>query len=666
VFNSGERVLAATSPIYAVFVALLQLVFHDPIGLAIYCWPFFVAASAVLAFRLVGGGAAGLAAALLLCTEPSLLGIVGMDTAFYLFILLLASWLFATQRLKAAALLLGALPVVRPDGIFLVASVGLVWLVENRRSVDRAFLRRTIGFFGLLLLPLAVWSTIAIAYYGSPVPQSFIGKYYQGKIQWWWPDISTFRHVFLQQLLSLRYGLVTAGALIAVPVAFWKLDRMLCVGCLWTVFYFSAYSIAHVPAYGNYFFPIYSMMTILALRSASIVTMILRSKIGGRSDKLSHRKRVMVLLAMAMTGLVIVWHRSDFRLFAPVGVNQDLPYLDIADYLRKYTPQQASVGVMEIGIIGYFSERKIVDFAGLATPAVAKAVAQGDLRFALKRFDPDYVVVRYPVPARLEGGLTEAEVYSNYKLLYATAGIAVVQQIRPDSSGHRQVATAPQLQRLEAFENTVFILRQPLSSTDLVVLNEAVAPRGDIVAVSYSASEHDIWQKRYSYLSVKEGHSFVIETVLEPWQVEVFWKPPRFEFDDRNEKFGAWKDTTVTGPDNSMLHVSITGPDPYVSVPVKPFAPWFRARLKLRVRVRPRGNCDVPMAGLLWVTDRDPSWAAQDKAVHFPMPTDGQWHELTINLGDNPAWNGSGIVNGLRYDPIYCPADLDLDWFRFE
>jgi hypothetical protein len=69
---------------------------------------------------------------------------------------------------------------------------------------------------------------------------------------------------------------------------------------------------------------------------------------------------------------------------------------------------------------------------------------------------------------------------------------------------------------------------------------------------------------------------------------------------------------------------------------------------------------------LYWVTDRDETWGARDKMVPFSVPADGEWHEIVISLRERAAWNGSGVVTHLRYDPIDCVADLDVDYFRIE
>jgi hypothetical protein len=73
---------------------------------------------------------------------------------------------------------------------------------------------------------------------------------------------------------------------------------------------------------------------------------------------------------------------------AKVGI-----YEKAGRWLRDHTPASAVVGVTEVGIVGYYAERPMVDFLGLLEPEVAAALARGDLYWALLRYQPDYLAL---------------------------------------------------------------------------------------------------------------------------------------------------------------------------------------------------------------------------------------------------------------------------------
>ncbi|HJW82830.1 MAG TPA: hypothetical protein VJ754_00870, partial [Anaerolineae bacterium] len=65
----------------------------------------------------------------------------------------------------------------------------------------------------------------------------------------------------------------------------------------------------------------------------------------------------------------------------------------VGEWLRAQTPADASVGVMEVGVIGYYAERRMVDFLGLLQPEVADALGRRDIYWSIPHTLPDYLVL---------------------------------------------------------------------------------------------------------------------------------------------------------------------------------------------------------------------------------------------------------------------------------
>jgi hypothetical protein len=98
-------------------------------------------------------------------------------------------------------------------------------------------------------------------------------------------------------------------------------------------------------------------------------------------------------------------------------------YRAAGNWLRSNTPADATVGTLEVGIIGYYAERTMIDYAGLLQPAVAQqltptATYDDSVRWATRAYQPDYVVInRAHLPA-----LAENEVRQNCRLVQAFEG----------------------------------------------------------------------------------------------------------------------------------------------------------------------------------------------------------------------------------------------------
>ena len=73
-------------------------------------------------------------------------------------------------------------------------------------------------------------------------------------------------------------------------------------------------------------------------------------------------------------------------------------YRAAGNWLAENTPHDASVGALEVGIIGFFAQRPMIDFAGLIQPEVAGRFNYGSTYedaavWAVKEFRPDYLVL---------------------------------------------------------------------------------------------------------------------------------------------------------------------------------------------------------------------------------------------------------------------------------
>ena len=73
-------------------------------------------------------------------------------------------------------------------------------------------------------------------------------------------------------------------------------------------------------------------------------------------------------------------------------------YRTLGVWLRDNTPSEARVAALEVGMIGYYGERPMVDFSGLLQPDVAPRLAwqpsyEGAAQWAVETYRPDYIVL---------------------------------------------------------------------------------------------------------------------------------------------------------------------------------------------------------------------------------------------------------------------------------
>jgi hypothetical protein len=275
--------------------------------------------------------------------------------------------------------LLGSLLILtRPEGVGLVGLVGLDLAYREWRrtgAISQVF-RRWVWLAsgaGLLLIPYVIfhlWLT------GLPLPNTFYAKQaeYQAVLTsfpLWWrlfgnfgPPVETvqgvFRVIFIGPPALLLPGLAVAGWLTLkerraelVIIWGWWIGHLLLYGLRLPVTY----------QHGRYQLPVLPWVILLGiwgtarlLRFSDRQRLVLRA--AGRALVLS--------LAILVLAFVVIGARAYGR---------DVHFIDsemvtTARWLNEHIEPKALVAVHDIGAIGYFTQRPLIDLAGLITPEV--------------------------------------------------------------------------------------------------------------------------------------------------------------------------------------------------------------------------------------------------------------------------------------------------------
>ena len=101
--------------------------------------------------------------------------------------------------------------------------------------------------------------------------------------------------------------------------------------------------------------------------------------------------------------LVTIKQISNLRLIAQQRDSRYAIYRAVGEWLNHNTPDDATVGVIEVGIIGYYAERKMIDFAGLLQSETSQLLAgfasyEEVAGWAIERYRPDYVALSTAFP----------------------------------------------------------------------------------------------------------------------------------------------------------------------------------------------------------------------------------------------------------------------------
>lgn len=387
VYNPAERVLSTTTPLFTFLLAWLGNLWPDLPRLANAIGAFSLALGGIFLWDLAHtweSPLTGYAGLLLYPAFPLLLGTLGSETPLYLAFCLGAFAFYSRRYYSLTAVCIALAVLTRPDGILLAVILAVHYLVWIRRPVPW----RALALFLGLTIP---WFVFAWIYFGSPLPVTLVVKQHQGSMaisQYFIPGLSSILGGYTWWPYLLEALFSAAGVIFMVRhVRHWGLFLA------WTVFYFFMYSILGVSSYFWYYAPLVpGFIVFLGFGISSLSGLFI-------SNRTVSYGAVITLLLVLFGSQVSHLHLN----------NRLIMYAAVGEWLRDHTPQDASVGTLEVGIIGFHAQRRMIDFAGLIQPQVSDqftkySTYEDAALWAVEQYHPDYLAFFDQQFPRLEKG----------------------------------------------------------------------------------------------------------------------------------------------------------------------------------------------------------------------------------------------------------------------
>jgi len=365
VYNSGEKVLGTTTPLFTFILSIFSVFKISLFKAALFISLICSGLTAIIIYRLAQHlrfGAMSFVPALVYILWPR--SIVadssGLETSFFTF-LIIACWYFQRRQLWYYGVALATLAgVTRPEGLLLLGII----LVSNGIR-DRQNLLAYLIVPAIIIIP---WLVFSYAYFGTIVPSSITGKlalYSNLETDSPWQK--------LVYLLGLHnpLGWVMLGTAIVGGRRLYQKQNFGKLETVWLGAMLAFYTFSRTAIFFWYVVPIYPLYIIMALAALPFLW-----------DKLSAQARqhgaVRAVPAVAFAAALIY-----------MCYGQTVYYKDYARYLNEvhkaiglYLNENASPGdvvsAKYIGYTGYFSKLKVQDRDGMVNPEAAKYNRRGD------------------------------------------------------------------------------------------------------------------------------------------------------------------------------------------------------------------------------------------------------------------------------------------------
>ena len=407
VFNPGEHVYGTTSPLWVAMLADAMMLHIDGI-FAAHLFGFVATLASVVLFLSLMRRSLRIPELRALATITWAghawmirWSLSGMETPLAVALVLAGFVAFTDGRAwgsrpvrTGAFWALAAL--TRPEAVFLLLLWGMFLVVDTD---SREGVRRLIAGSLPPLVIYGGWLVFARLYFGTFWPNTLAAKTAAGGLA---PLLESFRR---QIEIVGATDAVLAGALVAAlffggarlwPKHF-QAQRLL--PWVWVGALPLLYGMRGVPVISRYMVPLLPVLAWLAWRAVERWW-------AGEEPAPGLRPGAIVLgVALAALALTqnLIWYQAvvvpQVRSFT-AGINSSL--VPWGRWFDQNTPGNATIAAPDIGAIGYYSNRRVLDLAGLVTPRMVPLLEKEPFDKLVENFSfasvarPDYLIDRGP------------------------------------------------------------------------------------------------------------------------------------------------------------------------------------------------------------------------------------------------------------------------------
>lgn len=418
VYNPGQRLLSTTTPLFTILLAAISFFWKDIPHAANVLGVLGISLGTLFLWDMCkqkNQRIAGYTCLALYPTFPLLVMTIGLETSLYIAFCLGAIAFYERRIYSLAAAFSALATLARPDGI-LVPLILVAHFVLTERSLPPF---RPVLVYIILVLP---WVLFSLLYFGSPVPVALVTKQNQGAMivsERFSAGILTVlkpysrRFIYIFELILSLTGL---GSAILRRKTDWS------ILFTWTALYFLAYTILGVSRYHWYYAPLVPAFVVsIGLGISALVALM--DRFFHTKNRFSTNLATVLILAMLGGGQII--HNLQIKRFP--DQRREI-YRAVGEWLSKNTLEDVLVGTLEVGIIGYYSQRPMLDFAGLLQPEIGSRLGPetsyaDSALWATEKFHPRYLVLHDGLYPELAAG-------------YAANNCQLVRQFKGEDYGY--------------------------------------------------------------------------------------------------------------------------------------------------------------------------------------------------------------------------------------
>ncbi len=404
-YDGTHFLSGATSPLHIVCVALLGR-FTKLEEASLATGIIFFALSSFIVYlwirALYNSRRTALLAGMMMATSGWLVfdALSGLETTAFIFFSLLTFYLYDRRQGKPLYAVPLALSILtRPEGWFVGVSIWTWQIIRCCRERDARHVKRLAAAVGICFALIAPYLLLSLRQTGTLLPGTAYAKaVFFGETTMPFINKAGF---FKNRFLPFYGSFIYPAALLVLPLMLFA-RRVIALPYLWFFFmlFYGAYLFLYPGAIHNYwnryqhtFIP----LVIMAVASGAVIA-------SGMVRKKAARITLMALITVSL----IYNQGASFLAAEKTYTNEIISTrnlkIDLALWLKRNTLENSLIALHDIGAVGYFSGRNMLDLVGLVNPEITRyyldaqskrAIPLSERRIIdyLKEKRPDYLVM---------------------------------------------------------------------------------------------------------------------------------------------------------------------------------------------------------------------------------------------------------------------------------
>lgn len=332
----------------------------------------------------------------------------GMETILYIFFILSIFYYLITNQSKKIWiywLLLGFVIFVRPDGITLVGPyllLNFIYFVKKKTiSIKNSILSMLV-----ILICIFLYGFFNFRLSGDYLPNTFFAKQAEYQILYAKPLLTRYFELFLVSITGVGVLLFPGFLYFLVVIIREKKWEMIAV-YLWFLGYLLIYAVRLPVTYqhGRYIIPTIPIYLLLSLSGLNLIF----------QGVFARRRLYLFGYKVAIGAVLVIFFMMGARVFAEDVAIIQSEMVESALWINENLAEDSIIAAHDIGALGFFSNRQILDLAGLISPEVIPFIRdEGQLSDYMDANNVDYLMIFPDWYAELDQSKTK---------IYSTRGV---------------------------------------------------------------------------------------------------------------------------------------------------------------------------------------------------------------------------------------------------